>query len=255
MASRSVGLWAGAIFVLLAFLPKFTAILLAIPAPVAAAYILVVMGLVFIEGVQTVTQEGMNPRKAIIVAVSFWVGIGFQNQSIFADLLTGTWEVILSNSVTSGGLAAALMIAFIELTSPRRRRLDVDLDVDAYAEVDRFLQGFGDTRGWNEETTRRVRAAGEETLSIMSMHEAEDPSGKVRKLFVNVQADDSVAEMEFLSAAYDVENLEDRLVNMSQEPELLEEHEVSFRLLRHYASSVRHQKFHDIDVITVEVGV
>ena len=89
----------------------------------------------------------------------------------------------------------------------------------------------------------------------MSMHEAEDPSGKVRKLFVNVQADDSVAEMEFLSAAYDVENLEDRLVNMSQEPELLEEHEVSFRLLRHYASSVRHQKFHDIDVITVEVGV
>lgn len=71
VASRSVGVWAGAIFVALALLPKVTAILLAIPAPVAAAYIMIIMGLVYIEGVQTVMQDGMDHRKAIVVAVSF----------------------------------------------------------------------------------------------------------------------------------------------------------------------------------------
>ena len=31
------------------------------------------------------------------------------------------------------------------------------------------------------------------------------------------------------------------------------EQEVSFRLLQHYASSVRHSQYHDTDVITVRV--
>ena len=29
--------------------------------------------------------------------------------------------------------------------------------------------------------------------------------------------------------------------------------EISFRLLRHYASSVRHQKYHGVDIVTVSV--
>ena len=29
------------------------------------------------------------------------------------------------------------------------------------------------------------------------------------------------------------------------------EHELSLRLLRHYASSVRHQQYHDTDIVTV----
>ncbi len=50
-----------------------------------------------------------------------------------------------------------------------------------------------------------------------------------------------------------MENLEDRLAYMSEQPEALDELEVSYRLLRHYSSSVRHQKFHNVDVITVHV--
>ena len=35
--------------------------------------------------------------------------------------------------------------------------------------------------------------------------------------------------------------------------DLLMEREVSLRLLRHIASSVRHQQFHDTDIVTVRV--
>ncbi len=253
IASRSVGVWAGAIFIAMAMVPKTTALLIAVPSPVAAAYIMIIMGLVFVEGVQTVTQGGIDHRKAVVVAVSFWVGMGFQNQAIFADLLTGTWDALLSNSVTSGGLAAALLIGFIELTSSRRRRLEVDLDFSSMSTVDRFLHRFANDRDWDDASIQRLRAVGEETLAIMVQYEDEDVSGGQRRLIINAHSDDNIVELEFLSAAYNVDNLEDRLAYLSVQPEVTDGIDVSFRLLRYYSSSVRHQKFHNMDVITVQV--
>ena len=61
--------------------------------------------------------------------------------------------------------------------------------------------------------------------------------------------------MEFI-AVLDDENLEDRLAHLNEESHSvagLEEGEVSLRLLRHYASSVNHQKFHGLDIVTVQV--
>ena len=72
------------------------------------------------------------------------------------------------------------------------------------------------------------------------------------KALISARRDEDMVELEFLSGV-DRENLEDRLTYLSEQPETFDEHEISFRLLQHYASSVRHQKFHDIDVITVHV--
>ena len=49
-------------------------------------------------------------------------------------------------------------------------------------------------------------------------------------------------------------NLEDKLAYLNEQPEIQDEGEISFRLLRHYASSVQHHKYHDIDIITVQVA-
>ena len=63
------------------------------------------------------------------------------------------------------------------------------------------------------------------------------------------------AEIEFVTALEGVngENMEDYLVYLSSQPPVPDEREVSFRLLRHYASSIRHQKYHDVDIVTVNV--
>ena len=49
------------------------------------------------------------------------------------------------------------------------------------------------------------------------------------------------------------ENLEDRLAYLGGQMQIEDDRELSFRLLRHYASSVQHRKYHEIDVVTVEV--
>ena len=125
------------------------------------------------------------------------------------------------------------------------------MDFTSMPEVDRFLHRFAIDRGWNDASIERLRAVGEETLAIMVLYEDEDTLE--RRLIINAHVNEDIAELEFLSAAYDVENLEDRLAYMSEQPEVLDELEVSHRLLRHYSSSVRHQKFHNMDVITVHV--
>ena len=131
VAARSVGVWIGVVFAAAAFLPKVAALLLAIPSPVVAAYATVLLSLLFVLGMRIVVQGGVDYRKATIAGVSFWVGVGFQNQVIFADHLGEWWGSLLGNGMTAGGLTAIGLTLFMELTGPRSRRIETALTVDA----------------------------------------------------------------------------------------------------------------------------
>ena len=61
------------------------------------------------------------------------------------------------------------------------------------------------------------------------------------------------AELEFVSAS-EGENLEDQLTYLHEPSDVPDVRDISFRLLRHYASSVRHQKYHGVDVVSVQVA-
>ena len=104
IGARRVAVVIGVLFFVLGFFPKFTAILIAIPGPVAGAYVTVLLGLLFVQGMKIVIQDSVDHRKAAIAGVSFWIGTGFQNQWIYLDLLgEGFWAVLLGNGMTSGG--------------------------------------------------------------------------------------------------------------------------------------------------------
>ncbi len=252
IAARRVGVVIGAIFVALAFLPKVAALLIAIPAPVAAAYIAFLIGILFVQGMRIVIQGGVDHRTAAIVGLSFWIGAGFQSQLIFPDLLgDGFVGVLLGNGMTSGALVAIIMMVFMELTSPRRRRLQVALGMDALPQIDEFLRGFASKHRWNAASTDRLASAGEETLSIL-LQESGDAAEHGRQMSISTQMNGRTAEMEFVTALEGA-NMEDQLAYLNEMPPAPDEHEVSFRLLWHYASSVQHQKYHGVDIVTVTV--
>ncbi|MXY77421.1 MAG: hypothetical protein F4Y40_10155 [Acidimicrobiia bacterium] len=251
IAARRVGAVIGIIFVAVAFLPKATALLVGIPAPVAAAYITVLLALLFIQGVKIVLQDGLDHRKAAVAGLAFWIGVGFQNQVIFPDLLgTGFLAVLLGNGMTAGAIVAILMTSFMELTGPRRMRLELGLDSETLPELGDFLRRFASKVGWDSDSAERLVLVGEETLS--SLETAEDRAEDERRLVVAARSRAEGAELEFVCAS-DRENLEDRLSYLADAPEIADVREISFRLLEHYASSVRHQKYHGVDVITVTV--
>ncbi len=148
-----------------------------------------------------------------------------------------------------GGIVAIVLTQFVGL-SRHRRRISLDLSPSALPEIDEFLRSFASRIGWSEAATDRLRSAGEETFASLLQDEDETRTG--RRLVVTANLAEGTAELEF-SAAVGDKNLEDRLASLPEQSEIEDEREISFRLLRHYASSVRHQKYHNIDIITVQV--
>ena len=252
VAARSVGYAIGAIFIALAFLPKLITILLMIPGPVVGIYFVILLATLFMAGARAVLQEGFDVRNVTIAGLAFWIGVGTQSQAIFADRLNGAWAVLLSSGMTVGAFTAIVLTLFMELTSPRRRRLEVELDFSSLSEIDEFLRGIASSINWNEASAERLRSAGEETLSsLLRQEDGEAPDDK-RRLIIVARPNGRMVELEFM-ATFDEENLEDRVSYLSEQTERLDEGEISFRLLRHYASSVRHRKYHGIDIVTVQV--
>ena len=252
VGARNVGVAIGLIFIGLAFLPKVTALLLAIPGPVVAAYLLVLLALLFIQGMKLVVHDGVDYRKSIIAGLAFWIGLGFQNQLIFAEQLGEAWGGLLGNGMTAGGLTAMVLTLFVEVTAARRRRLDVPLDGKVLPKIDTLLRDLAGRLGWNADSTERLCSAGEETLLSLVRQEEEAADVAGRRLHVVARNDHGNAELEFIAAVGET-NLEDRMVLLTDEADTPNERELSLRLLRHYASSVRHQQYHDIDIVTVRV--
>ena len=252
VSARRVGYVVGAMLIALALLPKVVAVLLTIPRPVTGAILMVVMGLLFVEGVRTVLQDGFNQQKAVIVGVSLSIGIGLQGQSILTDALGSPWGVAFGNSIVGGVLAAVLMSVVLDMTVSRRRRMEAELDMSALPAIDNFLRELAGRVGWDQAAIDRLCAAGEETLSSMLQLRDDYEEDKPPRLVIIARHRAGSVEMEFLAVSPE-ENIEDRIAYMSEQAEAPDVSEISFRLLRHYASSVRHRKYHGIDIVTVQV--
>ncbi|MCY3554495.1 MAG: SulP family inorganic anion transporter [Gemmatimonadetes bacterium] len=254
VASRMVGVVVGVIYILVAFVPKVPAVVLAIPNPVVGSFLLVLLAILFLIGMKLVVQDGIDYRKGLVVGVGFWIGVGFQNDAIYPALVADFAGGFLRNGMTSGGLAAILMTLFLELAAPRRYRMETALGTAALPKIRAFLEAFATRQGWDKGTADRLVAASEETLLTLSPRESE--TGQRRRLLLVVRREDDRAILELVAATGEG-NLQDRieLLGDARAVETPEEMEVSLRLLRHFATSVRHQQYHDTDIITLQVDV
>ena len=143
VASRNVGYVIGAAFVVLALFPKLPALVLTIPNPVMGAFLLTAIALIFVGGVRTVIQDGLDAKKMLVVGIAFSLGAGIEHQTIFEDLIGGTWGRQLDNGLLIGALAAVVMTVFLDLTSPRTGgRLQSKLHA-GLAAGDRRVRGGG----------------------------------------------------------------------------------------------------------------
>ena len=248
VGARSVGIALGAVIIVLAFLPKALAVVLAIPGPVVAAYLAVFLAMLFVIGMNLVVQDGIDYRKGLVCGVAFWMGVGFQHGMIFPEYVSEFAGGLLQNGMTAGGFVAILMTLFTDLTKPRRR-LEVEFKVSALPKIREFLFGFASQSGWDAKMANRLDAASEETLLTLMRR---DDVGERRLLLVACK-EDGGAILEFVTSTGE-ENLQDRIALLGARiDEALVEQEVSLRMLRHLASSVRHQQYHGTDIVTIRV--
>ena len=254
-ASRDVGILIGVMLVALAFFPKAWALLLVIPTPVMAAYLIVVLAPMFVEGMKAIIQSEPDYSRSLIVGTSLAIGLAFQYELIGLPI-GSLWESTLQKAVTAGGISVILLTLGLEIMGPRRRRLRLPLALDELPRINRFLEEFSARNGWNERTTARLRAVAEETLLVLVDREDSD---RQRRLRVTAVRSGRGAELEFITGPSDAGNLEDRFSLLGDPPPeiegMLSADDMPMRMLRHLASSVNHRQYHETDVITVQVAV
>ncbi len=262
VAARTLGYSIGCFFILLAFLPKVSGLLSSIPGPVMTGYLIMVTGSLFVDGARTVIQNEQNNEKIAVAGVCFWIGAAFQFKLFALPDLGPVLNAMLASGITTGGLAAVVMILYLEFTNPRRMRFQSQLDIDALPQLNEFIARFADSRGWDSAMKDRLSAVAEETLltlapldleGLLDESDGEGEDKEERQLIVLASSDGPAADLEFIGGGDD-ENMEDRLRQLQQhDTETMVEQDVSLRLLRNYASSVRHQQYHDTDIISVTV--
>ena len=261
VAARRVGYLMGLILIAVAFLPKLSGFLSSIPGPVMTGYLVMITGLLFVEGARTVIQTERDRQKLLVAGVSFWIGAAFQFGLFSLPNLGSVLGTVLKSGVTTGGLTAMAAVVFLELTSQRRMRFESRLHIDSLPELNEFIEEFVRRRRWGDPMRERLLAVAEETLLTLAPLDLEaeltlDPEPEdedVRRLVVLAKSEGSIADLEFIGGGNE-ENLEDQISQLQlHDEETPLDNEISLRLLRRYATSVQHQQYHDKDVITVQV--
>ncbi len=253
MSSRRIGLAFGASLIVLAFLPKALAVILAMPGPVIGAFVTVTMATLFIIGMKVIVQDGIDYRKGLIAGLSFWIGVGFQSDVIFPALVAEFAGAHLKNGMLTGGVAAIVMTVFVELTKPRRRRIEVEFDPSTLHEIREFVAAFASRRGWDSAMADRLDAVCDETLLTLQRESEPGTDIERQRLLLTARVEDGGAVLEFVTTKGE-ENLQDRIALLGEASDgSMIERDISLRLLRHLASSVRHQQYHDTDIVTVRV--
>ena len=252
VASRYVGITAGALFLAMAFFPKGLALVLGIPGPVFAAYLIVMMAILFMVGAQMIVQDQVNYRKGLIVGISFLVGTGFQSGAIFPEFFSVFAGGLFNNGMTSGGFIAIFMTLFMEFTERRPRRFEAAFDLSSLGKLREFLGKFASDYGWDSSMASRVEAVGEEVL--LTLLERKDDDREGGRLTVSARREDNGMVLEFIAATAEGENLQDRIALLGEPvEEALIEKEASLRLMRHFADSIRHQQYRGVDILSVRV--
>ena len=252
VAATSVGIFLGLLTIIVASFSKLLALLVAIPSPVVSAVYVIIFGMLFVEGAKTVFTGQVDQKKATITGVAMVLGL---SAGAFSGFFEGVASHLFSNTIVVGGMAAIVMTIAAEASGFRARKLRTDLSESSLPDFDGFLRRFADSHSWSEEGKNRLCLAGEEVILSLLDEENGDAAEQKRTLVATIRPESGSAELEIVVASDDAiqGNIENRMAYLGTDQGLDDEHQLSVRILRHYASSVHHRKYYGIDIISCRV--
>lgn len=251
VAARRVGVYGGLALVGLAFLPKFSALLQAVPDPVSGAYVLILIVLLFAHGLRLVTEGGLSYENGLVVCLSFWVGMGFQQQLIFRDHLPEMLRTLLDNGMTSGGIVAVALTMLVSLKNRSVLSAKLAPSTKSLAELQELAQKQAVLLGWDPAAVQRLQLAAEEALLFLVEREASIETRKPMPIQVRARDADGMVELEFATGP-DAENLERRMTELGTGAEREPDH-AGLHILRAITNELHHAQFHDRSYLLIRV--
>ena len=239
-----------AVFVAVAVSPRLQAALIAVPRALVVVYFVSVLAVLVTKLVPI--RAGAIKQRAGPAVMWVPVGVGVVFEVAAAALGDGR-GLDAMNGLTAGSI---VLIALTARRALRTRRHRVDLALAAFS-ADEIKEFVSHLPVDSQELKDRLTAVSEEALMVLIQSDIHsyDPNRQVR-LTVTLQG--ATVEAEFVAAPSGAQNLQERIMLLSEpearDLEAVVERDAAVRLLNHYARSVTHRQYRDVEVITAVVA-
>jgi len=156
VASRQVGYAIGGIFVLLAFMPKASAVFLVMPAPVIGAATLFTSAIIFINGLQIIASRLLDARRTFVIGLGFMAAMAIELHPSFFAALPAATQVLFGSSLVLGTVTALLLNLVFRLGVRRTQRFVVDTQRVDPAAIETFMETCGAAWGARRDVIDRA---------------------------------------------------------------------------------------------------
>lgn len=157
--SRSIGFAVAGLFAVLAFTPRFTAILAAIPAPVMGAGLLFVACHLVVSGAELITARMLDAKRNYVVGIPLLAGIGLMIMPGIFEGAPAWLQPALSSALGLSTILALVLNLVLNAGVSNRAVLHLSIDGDIHAAVSRFFERQGASWGARQDVIRRASPA------------------------------------------------------------------------------------------------
>ena len=175
VTSRYVGYAIGGIFLLLAFMPKASAVFLVMPAPVIGAATLFTSAIIFLNGLQIITSRLLDARRTFVIGLSFMAAMAIELYPAFFTALPKAITVFFGSSLVLGTVTALLLNLVFRLGVRQSRKLLVDPGGVDPGAIETFMETQG--AAWGARRDVIDRAGFDLQQSIETIVDACAPAG------------------------------------------------------------------------------
>ncbi|MCG6876054.1 MAG: hypothetical protein LJE97_13295 [Betaproteobacteria bacterium] len=156
VAARVIAYAIGAIVFALAFLPKFTAVLVATPTPVVAGALIFIGCFILIGGMQIITSRMLDARKSLVIGLSVTAALAvimFPSVAVSAP----TWlRPLLGSALVTGTVLAFVLNLLFRLGVRQKVALSLDGAGNYPQAIEDFFTQRGKAWGARPDIIRRV---------------------------------------------------------------------------------------------------
>ena len=115
VASRYVGYFIAGMLILLGLFPVVGLVFSLMPEPVLGGATLLMFGTVAAAGIRIIASQDINRKATLVIAISFSFGLSVELVPEILSQLPETVRNIFSSGITTGGVAAILTNALIQI--------------------------------------------------------------------------------------------------------------------------------------------
>ncbi len=115
VASRRIGIVGGGLLILLAFLPKFSGLLLDLPPAVIGGILVGICAVLFYSGFGLVMREGLSFQMGLVLGASLCAGLIAESRSFFPEIVPVDLAPMLQNGIAMGGFTAIALSTLLHV--------------------------------------------------------------------------------------------------------------------------------------------